>query len=194
MARENRGPASAPLHSRTASGPKLRGSSQTDAVLLVTAGGLAESCAALLTGQLGLTVELAAGRRQALTALRRREFAVVVLDEVLVEADPTGAEVLWQQAGLAIPVQINLAISGCNRMLREVRGALLRREREMSLAMRAAAHVLEGEINTALTGLLLEAELALREPGLPPAASARITRLLHLAGNLRQQLRGPEEP
>lgn len=172
---------------------RARRAALTEAVLLVTASGLAESCAALLTAQLGLGVELAAGRRQALAALRRREFAVVVLDEGMAEADPAGAEVLWQQAGLAVPVQVNFAISGCNRVLREVRSAMQRREREVSLAMRAATRVLEGEINTALTGLLLEAELALREPGLPASASARMTRVLHLAGNLRQQLRGPSE-
>jgi DNA-binding NtrC family response regulator len=193
MAHETPEDVPAAVRSPKPSGGKPRRAGLTDAVLLVTASGLAESCASLLTGQLGLAVELAAGRRQALAALRRREFAVVVLDEGMAEADPAGAEVLWQQAGLAVPVQVNFAISGCNRVLREVRGAIQRREREVSLALRAATRVLEGEINTALTGLLLEAELALREPGLPAAASARMTRVLHLAGTLRQQLRGPGE-
>lgn len=160
-------------------------------VLLVTSIAGAENCAAAIGRQLGLAVELAENRRAALAALRRREYAVLVLDEGLVEADPAGAEVLWQQAGLAIPVQVNLAISGCNRVLREVRAALLRRERELSLAMRAATQLMEGEMNTTLTGLLLQTQLALAEPALPPNVAAKLRQVAELAGTLRDQLRPP---
>ena len=163
----------------------------TQTVLLVTATSGAENCAAAIGRQLGLTVEVAESRRAALAALRRREYAVMVLDESLVEADPTGAEVLWQQAGLAVPIQVNLGISGCNRVLREVRAALQRREREMSLAMRAAANIMEGEINTTLTGLLLQTRLALDEPALPPATAVKLRQVVELAGELREQLRPP---
>ena len=105
------------------------------------------------------------------------------------EADPAGTEVLWQQAGLAVPIQVNLGICGCNRVLREVRAALQRREREMSLAMRAAAQVMEGEVNTTLTGLLLQTQLALEEPSLTPRTADKLRQVAELAGVLRQQLR-----
>jgi signal transduction histidine kinase len=162
-------------------------------VLLVTAIAGAENCAAVIGRQLGLAVELAQNRRAALACLRRREYSVLVLDEGLAEADPAGADVLWQQAGLAIPVQVNLGISGCNRVLREVRAALQRREREMSLAMRAATQLMEGEMNTALTGLLLQTELALAEPELPPHVARKLQQVVDLAGTLREQLRHPPE-
>ena len=162
-------------------------------VLLVTSIAGAENCATAIGRQLGLAVELAQNRRTALTALRRREYAVMVLDEGLVEADPAGAEVLWQQAGLAIPVQVNLGISGCNRVLREVRAALQRREREVSLAMRAATQLMEGEMNTTITGLLLQTELALAEPLLPSHIAAKLQQVVELAGTLRDQLRHPPE-
>ena len=165
----------------------------TQTVLLVTSIAGAENCAVAIGHQLGLTVELAQNRRTALTALRRREFSVLVLDESLVETDPAGTEVLWQQAGLAIPVQVNLGISGCNRVLREVRAALLRRERELSLAMRAATQLMEGEMNTTLTGLLLQTELALAEPALPPQVAVKLRQVVELAGTLRDQLRQTPE-
>jgi DNA-binding NtrC family response regulator len=165
----------------------------TQTVLLVTATSGAENCAAAIGRQLGVTVEVAENRRAAMVALRRREYAVMVLDESLVEADPTGAEVLWQQAGLAVPIQVNLGISGCNRVLREVRAALQRRERELSLAMRAAAQVMEGEMNTTITGLLLQTQLALDEPALPPATAVKLRQVVELAGVLRNQLRTPPE-
>ena len=150
----------------------------TQTVLLVTSIAGAENCATAIGRQLGLAVELAQNRRAALAALRRREYSVMVLDEGLIEADPAGAEVLWQQAGLAIPVQVNLGISGCNRVLREVRAALQRRERELSLAMRAATQLMEGEMNTTLTGLLLQTELALAEPALPVHVTAKLQQVV----------------
>ncbi len=165
----------------------------TQTVLLVTGIAGAENCASAISRQLGLTVELAENRRTALAALRRREYSVLVLDESLVEADPAGAEVLWQQAGLAIPIQVNLGISGCNRVLREVRSALQRRERELSLAIRAAAQLLEGEMNTTITGLLLQTQLALAEPTLPSHIAVKLRHVVELAGMLRDQLRNPSE-
>ena len=162
-------------------------------VLLVTSMSGAENCAAAIGRQLGLTVEVAENRRTALAALRRREYAVMVLDESLVEADPAGTEVLWQQAGLAVPIQVNLAISGCNRVLREVRAAVQRRERELSLAMRAAAQLMEGEMNTTLTGLLLETQLALGEPNLAQGTAVKLRRVAELAGVLREQIKHPTE-
>jgi hypothetical protein len=165
----------------------------TQTVLLVTSIAGAENCATAIGRQLGLAVDLAQNRRAALTALRRREYSVMVLDEGLVEADPAGAEVLWQQAGLAVPVQVNLGISGCNRVLREVRAALQRREREVSLAMRAATQLMEGEMNTTITGLLLQTQLALAEPTLPAHIAVKLQQVVELAGTLRDQLRRPSE-
>ncbi|HUZ04670.1 MAG TPA: hypothetical protein VMU62_04885 [Acidobacteriaceae bacterium] len=157
-------------------------------MLLVTNIPGAENCAAAITRQLGLGVELASSRRAALASLRRREYSVVVLDDSQAEADPAGTDVLWQQAGLAIPIQVNLAISGCGRILREVRAALQRREREQALALRAAAQVIGGEINTALTGLLLQTQLMLSEPSLPSTLLPKLQQVAQLAGTLRQQL------
>ncbi len=162
-------------------------------VLLVTSIAGAENCASTIARQLDLSVDLAQNRRAALAELRRREYSVVVLDEALAEADPAGTEVMWQQAGVAIPVQVNLGISGCNRVLREVRSALQRRERELSLAMRAATQLMEGEMNTTITGLLLQTELALAEPALPANVAAKLRQVVELAGTLRNHLRNPPE-
>lgn len=160
-------------------------------VLLVTPTAGAEDCAIALGHQLGLTAEVASNRRAALSSLRRREYAVIVVDEVLIESDPAGAEVIWQQAGLAIPVQVNFGISGCNRVLREVRTALHRREKELSLTMRAAAQLMESEMNTAITGLLLQAQLALAEPALPVGVVVKLQNIVDLASSLGTILRIP---
>ena len=85
--------------------------------------------------------------------MRCCEYSVVVVDEVQVESDPGGAELLWRQARLAIPLQFNFAISGTARLVREIRAALTRREQEQALSMRAAALAVESELRDTVAKL-----------------------------------------
>ena len=107
-------------------------------ILIVSGVEGARNCAAVVGTQLGMEVEVAEGRKAALAALRRHEFSAVVVDETLAECDPSAAEAIWERSGLAIPLQINFALSGAARLIREIRAALQRREREQGLARRAA--------------------------------------------------------
>ncbi|MHB1957592.1 MAG: hypothetical protein ACYCO5_01005, partial [Acidobacteriaceae bacterium] len=68
-----------------------------------------------------------------------------------------------------------------------------RRERELSLAMRAAAQIMEGEMNTTITGLLLQTQLAMQEPTLTPGTAVKLRQVFALASELREQLRTPPE-
>jgi hypothetical protein len=160
-------------------------------VLLITAVASAPECAQVIEKQLGLKVEIVADRRTGMAALRRQEYAVVILDENLALADPAAADVLWKQAGLGIPIEVNFAICGCARIAREVRASLARRDQEQMLAMRSAAALVESELNSAVTGLVLQSELAMNEPGVTPAITARLQTMRALAQNLRERLRQP---
>jgi hypothetical protein len=162
--------------------------------LIITAISGAEHCAASLSKQLGFPVEVAVSRRDGLAALRRHEYSVVVIDEPVAEASPEGADLLWKHAGLAIPLQINFAISGTNRLIREVRAAMQRREHEQALAMRAATSTLENELRDAVTGLLLHSQLALAESQLSEPLTARLQTLADLAGSLRARLERTASP
>jgi len=42
-----------------------------------------------------------------------------------------------------------------------------------------------------VTGLLLESQLALREPAIPASLEPKLRHLVELAGALRERLRGP---
>jgi hypothetical protein len=164
--------------------------SQTDlqSVLMITSIAGAENCASSLARQLGFSVEIAATRRIGLAALRRREYSCVIVDDSIAESDREGAELLWKHAGLAVPLQINFAISGSARLGREVRAALSRREQEQALAMRAAASSMENELKSTVTGLLLQSQLALAEPQISPQLTVKLKIVAELAGTLRQQL------
>lgn len=160
-------------------------------ILIVTGIEGARNCAAVVGAQLGVDVEVAEGRKTALAALRRREFAAVVVDETMAECDPAAAEAIWERSGLAIPLQINFALSGAARLTREIRAALHRREREQALARRAAAAAIETELKTTVAGLLLHSQLALSGDDVPAPIADKLRMVADLAGNLRQQLNTP---
>jgi hypothetical protein len=160
-------------------------------ILIVTGIEGARNCAAVVGSQLSMDVEVAEGRKAALAALRRREFMAVVVDETMAECDPAAAEAVWEHAGLAIPLQINLALSGATRLVREVRAALHRREREQGLARRAATAAIESELKSTVAGLLLHSQLALSGGEMTPTVAEKMRVVADLAGTLRQQLSAP---
>ena len=162
-------------------------------ILIVTGVEGARNCAAVVAAQLGMEVEIADGRKAALGALRRREFAAGVVDETMAECDPASAEAIWEHAGLAIPLQINFALSGAARLVREIRAALHRREREQTLARRAAAATIETELKSTIAGLLLHSQLALNGSEISSPAAERMRMVADLASNLRQQLNSPQQ-
>ncbi len=160
-------------------------------ILIVTGIEGARNCAEAVAAQMGMAVESVENRKAALAALRRREFAAVVVDESLAECDPAGAEAIWENAGLAIPLQINFAIAGAARLVRDIRAALNRREREKTLARQAATAAIETELKSTVAGLLLNSQLALSGSEVPAAIAERLRVVADLAGSLRQQLSGP---
>jgi len=157
-------------------------------ILLISAMTGARNCADNLSHQLGFQVDVAHDRKDGIALLKQRPYCVVIVDESIAEADARGAELLWRYTGLAIPLQVNFALSGTTRLARDVRAALHRREREQALAMRAAASTIEGQLKSSMTGLLLQSELALAEPTLSGAAATKLRLVIELAGNMRHQL------
>jgi hypothetical protein len=109
----------------------------------------------------------------------------------MAECDPASAEAIWEHASLAIPLQINFALSGAARLVREIRAALHRREREQTLARRAAAAAIETELKSTVAGLLLHSQLALNGSEISSLAAERMRMVADLAGSLRQQLNTP---
>jgi signal transduction histidine kinase len=166
--------------------------STVERVLVVSALSGAETCAAAIMQQMGLDVEVVAGRREAVETLRAKNYAAVIVEDSLAEGDPRGAEVLWKMAGLAIPMQVNFALTGSARLVRDLRAALARREQEQGAAQRAALRAVEAELRNSISGLLLHTQLALRESGPSPQLEQRLRLMAELAGNLKQRLDVPQ--
>jgi len=164
-------------------------------ILLVTPSERAPECAAALHEATGEGIAVAESLAQAATLLRAEGYLAVVLDQYLLETEPHEAENTLEHTGTAILVQVNLAISGMERLVREVRAALQRRQREEVRARQAAIGRLHSELNGTITALLLSSELALETPGLPAATGEKIEAVHELVKKLRKQLEtmGPTE-
>ena len=160
-------------------------------VLVITGIDGIETTAAATAAKMDLTLEIASTRAAALRLLERRSYSVVVMDDLLADSDAEGAELVWKSAGLAMPLQFSFALAGAERLERELRSAMVRRRREQELAGEAAAAALDAELKNAVTGFLLESQLALAEPNLPAMVEARLRRLAGIAERLRERLASP---
>ena len=157
-----------------------------DYILMIAPEEAGRAVASALRRQLDVTVEVAGTRRAGLSALRSADWSLVVLEESFGGNDPETAELLYLNAGAATVVEMNFAITGAARAVRQVRAALSRRAQERVRAKAAAAAALQSELRSTLSGLLLESQLALREA--PPGQQAKLRQVVKLAGELRSRL------
>ena len=157
-------------------------------ILLVTPNLRAKECAGALREATGEEVIVAEVLRRAAELLRKGSYEAVVLDQFLLETDPDETEIVMQHLGTAIPLQVNLAISGMDRLVREVRSGVQRRRREEAAAREAATQALHSELNGTITALLLSCEMALSTPGMPVAAVEKLESAHKLVQGLRAQL------
>ncbi len=144
---------------------------------------------AALRKAFGDQLEGAGTTRAALSRLRQKDFSAVILDQNLVDSDPAALEALAHHFGTATPVYVNLALSSLERLVREVRMALARREAEQAIAGLAAAATLRNELRNAVTGILLSSQLALQASTLPDDTQAKLRTVCELAESMRSRLR-----
>ena len=159
-------------------------------ILLITQSGRASECAAALYQTTGQEVVATESPARATVLLRADPYEAVVFDQYLLEAEPHGWETMLGHMGTAIPMQVNLAITGKDRLVREVRAAIERRHREEAAARRGATELLQCELNGTLTALLLSSELALQTEHLPQEVAERMRSVHQLVMELRRQLEG----
>lgn len=157
-------------------------------ILLVTPCERVAECAQALKENTGEEVVLADSLHRAATLLRAEAYRAVVFDQQILEAEPDEVQTTMEHMGTAIPVQINFAVSGSERVVREVRAALHRRTREQAAARKAASGLLRSELNGTVTALLLQCELARETPGIPHAAAEKMETAYNLVQKLRAQL------
>ncbi len=157
-------------------------------ILLITSSTRATEYSVALEHALGEETEIAGSTKRALAQLRSSEYSAVIIDESFVELEPEAIDMLMRHAGMAVPVYVNLSISGTQRVVRDVRVTLRRNEEARLIAIRAAESLLRTELRGAVTGILLSTELALRTPDLPLDAADKMRSVCQLASEIRSRL------
>lgn len=112
----------------------------------------------------------------------------MVVDQFFVGAEPDESDQMLQHLGGAVPVYVNCAISGVERVVREVRSALSRRQREEQVVRRSAETAMWSELKESVTAMLLSCDLALARPGVPAPAAEKLRTVHDLACQIRDRL------
>ncbi len=157
-------------------------------ILVITPFAKAQECTTAIHEATREEVQVASSLPQALAQLRAREYSAVLLDQILLETEPDESEMVLEHIGMAIPLHVNFAISGTERVVRELRAALHRRRKEVELARKGAKQALRNELKGTVTALLLSCEMALEVPNLQSPAEAKMRAVYELAQEVRSKL------
>lgn len=157
-------------------------------ILLITPSARGPECATTVQDSTGNETHWAQNLQQALVRLREQSYSAVVIDQFLLENEPAESDQVFEHLGTAFPVYLNFAISGMERLLREVRSALHRRKREETQARRSVEQQFRSEMCESLTAMLLPCELAMAVPNIPAPAAEKILSVDNLAREMRQRL------
>jgi hypothetical protein len=157
-------------------------------ILLITPSSKAQECVHALQDATSESTHVAASFRQAAVLLRAQEYSALVLDQNLLDAEPDESEVMLEHAGTAIPVYVNFAISGTQRVVRDLRAALQRRRREVATARTFAEQNLRNELKGNITAMLLSCELALQSPEIPTPIEAKLRSAYEQALDIKSKL------
>lgn len=157
-------------------------------ILLITPSVRGQECVTTLKEITGYETHWAENLQQAVARLREQAYSAVILDQFLLENEPNESDQVIEHSGTAFPVYVNFAVSGMERLVREVRSALHRRKREETQVRHSVEQQLRGEVCESLTAMLLSCELAMAVPEIPPPAAEKIRAIDHLARDMRLKL------
>lgn len=163
-----------------------------DMILLITSSSRIKECAETIKTATGHAVDLAPTLQQAGSRLRALEYVAVIVDQLLIDGDPDESDQMLQHSGAAALICVNFAISGIERVVRETRMVLARRQREEQVARQSAEQAVWSELREDVTAMLLSCDLALAVPGLPTPVEEKIRSVHDLACHIRARLAGTE--
>lgn len=161
-------------------------------IFLITASTRGEECAAALERAIGervsVVAELHSGHSESENLPALNGARAIVIDEAFLDLWPGVEDEVLSPAGDSPAIFVNMAISGISRIVHQVRHALHRNDRQQLSAVVAAEAMLRSELSGTLTGILLNAQLALQATALPEDAAAKMREVHTLALDLKARL------
>ena len=161
-------------------------------ILLVTGSSRAQECVAAIEKKTHQKTMVACSPAKAVESLQTHEFDTLVMDESFQEVDSASENLVIAECGSALPIYVNLALHGADRVATLVSCGLQRLVRERTAAMRAAASELRNELRGEVTAILLNTELALREKALAQNTTEKLSIVHEVAEKMRRKLDGHE--
>jgi hypothetical protein len=157
-------------------------------ILLITPSARGQQCFDALKSATGQDTHWAQNLREASSLLREQPYSAAVIDQFLLESEPEESDQTLEHLGTTFPVYLNFAVTGLERLVREVRSALHRRKREEISARRLVEEQMRSEMRETITAMLLSCELAMDVPEVPVSALEKIRAIDNLARDLRVRL------
>lgn len=157
-------------------------------ILFVTPSQRGPECGAAIELATHHTTQIAKSFQEALASLRVSHYSTVIIDENLLDADPDQGSLLLQHIETALPVYVNCAVHGTQRIVAKVHAALQLRARDEASAHKSALANLRSELREPLTGIILNCELALSSKNLQPDVKEKILSVSTLARQLSAKL------
>jgi hypothetical protein len=117
-------------------------------LLVITPSAKARGCAQAIQQVTSEETHVAATLSQALAQLRAQEYVTILIDQAFLETDPVESDMVLEHIGTAIPVPVNFAISGMDRVVRDLRSALHRHKKEVLLMRQEVQQALRNELRT----------------------------------------------
>ena len=160
----------------------------TGMILLITPYQNAPDCAAQIERATRDKVKTVNTTRLALAALRQQTFDLVVADENLIESAPGSWDSLMQRMESAAPLLLDMACLRPEKVGTLVLVSRKRREFDYEMAWQRARAELRNELNSDVTGLLIQSELALKSEDLSALTAERMRAVLETARRMRSRL------
>lgn len=162
-------------------------------IVLVSGSMRARDCAEAIERNTHQTTKTASSLAEAGRYLDEQTCQAIVIDESWQQVDGDIDSLVFSRGGTAMPIYVNLSLHATERVAREVSCGLQRLSRERVTAMRAAANELRNDLRGEVTAILLNTELAMREPSLAASASEKLRLVYETAERMRTKLDGLSE-
>ena len=110
------------------------------------------------------------------------------MDESFLQTNSGAENLVLAHGGSALPIYVNLALHGADRVATEIVCGLQRLLRERTAAMHAAVNELRSELRGEVTAILLNTELAMREKSLVQSTAEKLGVVHEIAERMRHKL------
>jgi hypothetical protein len=124
----------------------------------------------------------------ATTRLGSEPFEAVVFDQHLIEREPQELDIAFAHLEGAMPVVVNLAVTGIDRLICEVQAALRRQVRAQAAARKIAGANVRNELNGTVMELLQQLDTVVQTRDMSVEVAEKVQSTRELANRLRSQL------